>query len=88
MSLHFVLKANEQPIGSFVATRTVDHGTTDDAVNGYDVTIDTPDWEWDGHVQHRYGDGAWTLVRRAIDQMEAEVAAATAAHAAVVEAKH
>lgn len=78
MALHFVLKVNDYAIGSFVAQRTTDNGSTPDAVNSYDITIDTPDWEHDDVIEHRYGDGAWVLVRKALDSMEAAVQASQA----------
>lgn len=77
MALHFNLKVNDYSIGSFAAVRATDNGSDPESVNTYDVTIDDPDWEWDGRIEHRFGDEPWTLVRKAIEAMEADHAAAT-----------
>ena len=62
MALWFDLRANFQDVGRFVAQRI--DGTTDpDSVGTYKVTIDGRAVQ----VQHRYGDGAWELVRKALD---------------------
>lgn len=73
MSLHFVLKVNEQPIGACVIRcLSSDRGVPDaDAIYDYAVEVDTltPGELVVGTVQHRYGDGAWKLVHAALDQV-------------------
>lgn len=65
MALHFDLKINNQSIGYFEALRVV--GSADpDSVNIYQVTLAGPVGEWRGTVTHRYGDGAWDLVRKVL----------------------
>lgn len=70
--LHFELVVNQWPTGlRFSALRTSNtdcHPNRDD-VSTYEVTIG----DWSGAIDHRYGDGAWTLVSTALNQMLAEV---------------
>lgn len=68
MSLWFVLTVNEQPIGSCEIQRREPLDLADpavvDAVSTYDVRIDgRPVCQ----VRHRYGDGAWALLRLALN---------------------
>ena len=65
MSLHFVLQVNYQSIGDFYAQR-VRGDDQEDTVNLYKVAIDGDAFV----VEHRYGDGAWTLVRKCIQAWE------------------
>lgn len=71
MSLWFVLKINDLPsIGTFEAQRLepldlADPATTD-AVSTYRVRINGAPV---GTVRHRYGDGAWELIRRALNEL-------------------
>lgn len=79
MSLHFALMVNHETIGQFDAQRIADMtmpnpGTEPDSINRYNVDL------WRGldtekpyhhelfKVDHRYGDGAWELVRKSIAQ--------------------
>lgn len=67
MSLWFALKVNEHRIGVLTIQRV--RGDSDpDSVNTYEVvasgaTLPVRVVE----VEHRYGDGAWELVRTALD---------------------
>lgn len=67
MALHFPLLVNGADIGNFYAVR-VSGGTNPDSHNTYNVAIDSEDGSWSGKVRHRYGDGAWTLVHKALTQ--------------------
>jgi hypothetical protein len=76
VSLHFVLKVNEQPIGvCIIRCLNADRGVPDpDAVYDYEVRVESlatlePGQHVTGTVQHRYGDGAWKLVHAALDQV-------------------
>jgi hypothetical protein len=70
MSLHFVLKVNSAPIGACVIQRR-DHGRDpdEDTVLTYDVEVDDLQHDTSDRtatIQHRYGDGAWVLTRKAL----------------------
>lgn len=67
MSLNFVLRINEYPIGAFEAVR-IDGEADPDYINTYRIRIysKTLQLEWEGEVKHRYGDGAWALVERSM----------------------
>ena len=62
----------EYMIGYFYAVRRA--GTTDpeiidlDSIDQYEVTIDLDRAgdRWSGIVEHRYGDGAWALIAKAL----------------------
>lgn len=67
MALHFTLKISGTEIGDFYARRTA--GTpTQDSIGTYDVILTGKHFNliWAGTVEHRYGDGAWALIARAI----------------------
>lgn len=77
MSLNFVLRVNDTAIGAFEAVRVA--GDNDpDSINTYDVLIDRlftreqpfkPTLQrYSFTIEHRYGDGAWGLVRKAIEE--------------------
>jgi hypothetical protein len=58
-----------QPAGRIVITRLdwmdlSDKDAIADRVNAYEVMVDG---KAVGKVEHRYGDGAWVLVRKALD---------------------
>lgn len=67
MALHFPLMVNGETIGRFEAIR-VSGGSNEDDVNLYAVEIH------DGknfhrltiEIEHRYGDGAWVLLQKAL----------------------
>jgi hypothetical protein len=75
MSLWFVLRMNEKRIGSLEIQRQQDLDLTDktaiaDAVSDYKVFVATekrPGQRLAGTVGHRYGDGAWVLLRKALE---------------------
>lgn len=76
MSLHFILRVNLTEIGSVVIQcADADRGEPDpDAVYRYDVTVDDrptgrPRARYTTTIEHRYGDGAWVLVRAALVQV-------------------
>jgi hypothetical protein len=63
--LLMTLKINDLLIGRMKITRLDKYPTfppPDDSVNRYEVTLDG---EKIGVIQHRYGDGAWLLLRQA-----------------------
>ncbi|UAK38432.1 hypothetical protein K8O93_01105 [Gordonia bronchialis] len=78
MSLHFPLRVGAETIGHFEAVRIKDGPipvgrTVDDAVNTYRVALlGGGTARWSGEVQHRYGDGAWSLVATALDAHRAD----------------
>lgn len=66
MALWFPLMVGEIEIGSFTARRIT--GTIHpDSVGTYTVQVFTGDQCWRGQVRHRYGDGAWALLRVALE---------------------
>lgn len=73
MSLYFPLKVGRETVGAFEAQRMVtipELGkpiTDPDAVHTYSITIwDEDDCREMFTVEHRYGDGAWALVQKAL----------------------
>lgn len=72
MALHSLLKVNDQTIGSFYAQRLTGGDRPDD-INTYKIEIHKGAWaDQDVHefeITHRYGDGAWLLVAKAIAVM-------------------
>lgn len=69
MSLWFLLNINNQCIGRLDVQRQDDLDLSDpaaiaDVVSTYTVRVDELDR---AEVRHRYGDGAWVLVRRALN---------------------
>jgi len=68
MALWFPLYVNNTEIGCLTVTRQVYLNThaagAADAVSPYSVELDGKNL---GTVTHRYGDGAWALVRKAIE---------------------
>ncbi|MFB7853793.1 hypothetical protein [Rhodococcus qingshengii] len=75
MALHFPLKINSETIGTFTAIRK-SGGIDPDDVNVYEVPIETKSAEDPNlitqrafNLDHRYGDGAWVLVRKALEQL-------------------
>jgi hypothetical protein len=74
MALHSILKINGYPIGSVYAQRRealdLQDPATVDAVSTYDARVlyaDDREAPWEGTVRHRYGDGAWELVRAVLN---------------------
>ncbi len=76
MSLHFSLRVNGRSIYHAMDITRLDH--TDhpepDAVYRYRACAVTEDGVNSAHqmsvvVQHRYGDGAWELIRKALNAM-------------------
>ncbi|MFE5790622.1 hypothetical protein ACIGKR_12125 [Rhodococcus qingshengii] len=73
MALHFSLKINTETIGMFTAVRK-SGGTDPDDMNTYEVTVETRPLTAHHRqiavqsftLEHRYGDGAWALVRKAL----------------------
>lgn len=66
MSLWFTLMVNRKEIGSLVIRRLepYDLQMEDDTVGTYVVVRDGNER---GRVEHRYGDGPWVLVRKALE---------------------
>ena len=74
MALHFPLLVNGTAIGALYAVRTAG-GTDPDDENTYTVEIrtETPTLKVQTFtLVHRYGDGAWELVRKALDHLNTE----------------
>lgn len=69
MSLWFVLNVADRHIGFFDAQR-ISGGTDPDEVNTYRATVELNGARWSGEVSHRYGDGAFGLVRRVLEAAE------------------
>lgn len=70
MSLYVTLAINDDTIGTVAITRTTSHGEQPDSVNFYRWqywTTKQPDPRAIGYIEHRYGDGALTLSRMALD---------------------
>ena len=69
MALWFNLKVNTETIGWFEAQRQEEAVTGTDQVSKYDVVI-ALDKDSEAltelTVEHRYGDGAWVLVHKAL----------------------
>ena len=75
MALHFPLYVNSTQIGYFYALRT-DGGMEPDSINTYEIQIwkcrpltedDLPERVFT--LTHRYGDGAWVLIQKALTEM-------------------
>ncbi|MCW2092832.1 UNVERIFIED_ORG: hypothetical protein M2328_006112 [Rhodococcus erythropolis] len=79
MALHFPLMINGHTIGHFAAVRK-SGGMDPDDMNTYEVEVRkhplggavyAPYGETRSFsVEHRYGDGAWALVRKALENIE------------------
>jgi len=71
--LHTTLKINSNAIASFTAVRiTNTHAPVidPDDVSTYKVEFFDPGaGEIKGEVQHRYGDGGWKLLQKAIEEL-------------------
>lgn len=72
MALHFDLKVNGSTIGTFAAQRVWPAYGKPDGVYEYSVSIEEilpgEIVTWHGVVEHRYDDGAWALVMKALEQ--------------------
>ncbi len=70
MALHFRLRVNEETIGTFDAQR-FEREVPDDGICTYDVIISNRHLkDTEVVIRHNYNDGAWTLIRKAIEAME------------------
>lgn len=69
--LHFPLMVNGSRIGQLCAVRT-EGGTNADDINTYQVEImtESPRRVDSIILDHRYGDGAWKLVQKALEQVK------------------
>lgn len=72
MSLWCPLYINGEVVGSVGAQRTEGAGMGPDDVNVYAAVVQLGERHWGGSVSHRYGDGAWGLVRRVLEAAELE----------------
>lgn len=73
MALWFDLMVNDAPIGRMIVTRITPLGEiTADTTATYRVQVAKPDGMFHGDVQHRFGDGAWELVRKVIETMNGD----------------
>lgn len=67
MSLWFDLMVNSETIGRMAIQRKAPLGKIgDDDIGVYDVTVDG---QFAARLEHRYGDGAWELARKAIESL-------------------
>lgn len=66
MSLHFDLKVNNDVIGGFVAQRQERVAPRMDAVYHYKITLNGV---YAGEISHRYGDGAFALIAKALNEL-------------------
>lgn len=66
MALHFVLRVNNTPIGSFYAQRREEHIPAS-TICTYDVKVIVHNQVRNLVVQHRRRDGAMVLVQKAIE---------------------
>lgn len=70
MALHFTLKVNDETIGSFYARR-LQRGTPEpDSINAYEWMVFEGHEPYKGIIEHRFGDGAWTLVELVLQEVE------------------
>ncbi|ASN69251.1 hypothetical protein 7S3_73 [uncultured Caudovirales phage] len=71
MALHFPLMVNGTRIGHLYAVRT-EGGANADDINTYQVEImtESPRRVDSIILTHRYGDGAWELVRKALEERD------------------
>ena len=71
--LHTTLKINESAIASFMAVRVTNTHAPfidDDLISTYKVEFYDPErGSVKGDVQHRYGDGGWKLLQKAIEEL-------------------
>lgn len=65
MALHFSLEVNHNQIGWFVAQRLEE--VPEDGISRYQIDVDGHSFE----MKHRYDDGAWELVRKALEEVHA-----------------
>lgn len=70
MALHFDLKVNGESIGSFYARRLNPGIPTPDSINSYEYSVVVNGETVQGEVQHRFGDGAWSLVRKVLESVD------------------
>lgn len=70
MALHFELKVNGKPIGSFYARRLNPGIPRPSTINSYEYSVEADGKTYEGEVQHRFGDGAWILVRKVLESVE------------------
>jgi hypothetical protein len=73
VSLNFILRINDYAIGAFSAVRL--EGSTDrDSLNTYRVRVQSrTNILWEDILIHRYGDGAWALVTKALAAFERQM---------------
>lgn len=69
VSLHFDLEINGIAIGHFNARR-IAGGTNPDDINTYDVKFTQTGLMSQFRIDHRYGDGAWELVRKSCEELQ------------------
>jgi hypothetical protein len=72
VSLYVTLRVNDDPVGRMQVTRRSPERPGHDDVCRYDWLLITTDGlmlanDTTEPVEHRYGDGAWTLVVRVLD---------------------
>lgn len=70
MALHFDLQVNTETIGTFYARRLNEGTQEPDSINAYVWTVVQGDENFAGTIEHRFGDGAWTLVELVLQQVE------------------
>lgn len=70
MALHFDLQVNTETIGTFYARRLNEGAQERDSINAYEWVVTQGRQELRGIIEHRYGDGAWTLVELVLQEVE------------------
>lgn len=67
MALHFDLKVNHETIGTFYARRL---NPEPEEINAYEWRVIEGDEMYQGIIEHRFKDGAWTLVQLILGEVE------------------
>lgn len=67
MALHFDLMVNLETIGTFYARRQNEEVG---AINVYEWTVTQIGEKFEGIIEHRFKDGAWTLVQLILGEVE------------------
>lgn len=70
MALHFDLQEHIETIGTFYARRLNEGIQEPDSINAYAWRVTQGDDRYVGTVEHRFGDGAWTLVGLVLQEVE------------------
>jgi hypothetical protein len=69
MALHFDLQVNTETIGTFYARRLNEGIQEPDSINVYQWLLTDGKGNFRGTIEHRFGDGAWTLVELVLQEV-------------------